>query len=50
MVARNFLHMGVGIRNVPLKHARNLIDKLNYAQSHINHMSSTSTPVKEKCA
>lgn len=37
-------------RSVPLRHVRNLIDKLNYGQSHINHMSSTSTPVcKELC-
>lgn len=42
---KDFILRRVRIRNVPLKHARNLIDRPNYGQSHINHMSSTSTPI-----
>ena len=35
--------------NLPLKHARNLIGRPSFGQSHIDHMSSTSTPVKKAC-
>ena len=35
--------------NLPSKHARNLIGRLSFGQSHIDRMSSTSTPVKKAC-